>query len=340
MFKRIAQFTDLHIGKKNNSDVHNQDCMDYIDWFIAEAKKFNADVIVCCGDFHDVRASINIKTMNYSIRALEKLSEAFPKTYMVLGNHDLYHKERLDIHSLKYGNHIKNVEIIDKITTVDDVTFVPWLVGDAWKKLAEIKSKYVFAHLELPHFYTNSLMQYPDHGTLSAENFTGPEYVFTGHFHKRQFYKNKNGTEIIYTGNAFPHNFSDTNDFERGCMLLEHGQKPVFVNWGEAPTYKVTSLSEVLEKPEEWLTPKSHLRIDVDIELGYDEINFIRDVLLHQFGSREILFPPKKSDDLMQEYSGESIEFKSVDNLVISHIESMETESFDKKLLTSIYSGL
>ena len=34
LFKKAAVFTDIHFGLKNNSSIHNQDCEDYIDWFI------------------------------------------------------------------------------------------------------------------------------------------------------------------------------------------------------------------------------------------------------------------------------------------------------------------
>ena len=39
LFKRAAIFTDLHLGEKSNSVVHNEDCVRYIDWFIDLAKK-------------------------------------------------------------------------------------------------------------------------------------------------------------------------------------------------------------------------------------------------------------------------------------------------------------
>ena len=38
MFKKAAVFTDIHFGLKGNSKVHNQDCEDFIDWYIKEAK--------------------------------------------------------------------------------------------------------------------------------------------------------------------------------------------------------------------------------------------------------------------------------------------------------------
>lgn len=339
-FKKLVIFTDLHLGKRNNSDTHNQDCMDFLDWMIERAKEFGAETCITTGDFHDVRASINIKTMNYSIRALEKLSAAFEKTYFVLGNHDLYHKERLDIHSLKYGHLINNISIIEKTSVVDDCTFIPWITTGDYEQLTKVNTRYVFAHLELPNFYMNSMNLMPDHSAANAEMFDGPQYVFSGHFHKRQIYKNSKGSEIIYLGNCFPHNYSDVNDNDRGCVLMEHGGEPTFVNWANSPKYKISNLSELIETPENILTDKTYLRVENDMDLAYDEINFIRDTLQKQFEAREIILLPKKSDDLLHNFSGQDVEFKSVDHIVLSHLEALDTEVFDKSLLSSIYLGL
>ena len=37
LFKKAAVFTDIHMGLKTNSQLHNQDCLEYMRWFIQEA---------------------------------------------------------------------------------------------------------------------------------------------------------------------------------------------------------------------------------------------------------------------------------------------------------------
>jgi DNA repair exonuclease SbcCD nuclease subunit len=76
----------------------------------------------------------------------------------------------------------------------------------------------MFGHFELPFFKMNAMVEMPDVGGIKAEHFVNQEYVFTGHFHKRQVRNN-----IHYMGNAFPHNYADAGDDERGMMMLEHG---------------------------------------------------------------------------------------------------------------------
>lgn len=338
MFKKAIVWTDIHFGKKANSDIHNKDCMDFIDWIIELGTKQNCDTTICCGDFFDVRNSINIKTLNYALESLQKLSKAFKKVVMVLGNHDLYHRGRLDIHSLCFAKHITNIDVVDNVKIDNGVMFLPWIVGDSWKTLDFSNVKYVFSHLELPNFFMNSMNTMPDHGGINADCFIGPKYVFSGHFHKRQVYKNKSGAEIIYIGNCFPHNYSDVNDSDRGCMILEQDHKPTFINWNDCPTYGQSLLSDLLEEPEKLLKNKSNLRVQTDIDLQHHEISFIKEQLIKTFNCRELIFLPKKHDELDEEYANTQ-EFKTVDGIVLNHIDALDSKTFDKEILRQIYLG-
>ena len=38
-FNKVACFTDIHFGNKNNSRQHNDDCERFIYWFIEKAKE-------------------------------------------------------------------------------------------------------------------------------------------------------------------------------------------------------------------------------------------------------------------------------------------------------------
>lgn len=37
--RKTAAFTDLHLGKKANSEQHNQDCLNFVDWFVEQVQK-------------------------------------------------------------------------------------------------------------------------------------------------------------------------------------------------------------------------------------------------------------------------------------------------------------
>ena len=46
MFKKAAVFTDIHLGLKSNSKIHLQDCEEFVDWFIKNAKENNCEIIL------------------------------------------------------------------------------------------------------------------------------------------------------------------------------------------------------------------------------------------------------------------------------------------------------
>jgi DNA repair exonuclease SbcCD nuclease subunit len=335
LFKKVACFTDIHFGLKSNSQLHNQDCEDFVDWFIATAKKEGCETAIFLGDWHHNRNSINLITLDTSIRCLEKLGAAFEQFYWFPGNHDLFYKDKRDVHSSAFGRHIPGVTVVDKVTTIDDVTLVPWLVGDEWKTISQVKSKYMFGHFELPLFYMNAMVQMPDHGELQASHFKHQEYVFSGHFHKRQ-----QRDKIVYMGNAFPHNFADTWDDDRGMMTLEWGGKPEFINWPDAPKYRTVKLSQLIDEKDTIMKSKMYLKVNLDIDITFEEANFIKETYMVEHDIREIsLIQEKSSVDGTPDDLPDS-KFESVDQIVTEQLVNIESKDFDKSVLLNIYNNL
>ena len=335
LFKKVACFTDLHVGLKSNSSVHLKDCEEFVDWFIKEAKDAGAETCIFLGDWSHNRNSLTLPTLDTSVRLLEKLGAAFEQFFWFPGNHDLFYKDKRDLHSSAFGKHIPGVTVIDKVTTIGNVTLVPWLIGNEWKTVPKIKSKYMFGHFELPLFYMNAMVQMPDHGELQVSHFHHQDYVFSGHFHKRQ-----NRDKIWYIGNAFPHNFADTGDDDRGMMLLEWGGKPTFKTWEDAPKFRTLKLSELIDKKDEILKSKMYLKVHLDIDISYEEANFIKETFHNEYDIREFSLIQEKAS--LESNSEESLdsEFESVDHIVLSQLINIESETFDQQTLLKIYQDL
>ena len=336
MFKKAAVFTDIHLGLKGNSKVHNDDCEQFVDWFIQNAKDNNCETGIFCGDWHHNRNSLNLTTMDATIRSMEKLGKAFEQFFFFDGNHDLYYKDKRDVNSTAFAKHIPGITFIDKITTKEDVTLVPWLVGDEWKKIKDIKSKYMFGHFELPSFYMNAMVQMPDTGELKAEHFKHQEYVFSGHFHKRQ----QQG-KIHYIGNAFPHNYADAWDDKRGMMILdrENNKEPAYINWEDCPKYRTTTLSKLLDPKQDIIKSKMYLRVTIDVPISYEEASFIKETFINQHKCREIsLIPQKQVEEISTELDIQ--QFESVDQIVAGEISAIDSDQFNKKMLMDIYNDL
>jgi len=334
LFKRAIFFTDIHFGLKSNSRTHNQDCLNFVDFVIKTGKEQNCETCVFLGDWHNNRASLQIGTLNYSVQAIDKLSAAFDQIIFIPGNHDEHYRDTREMNSVVWAKKYDNVRIFDEITTVDDVCITPWLVGDEHKQIKKIEAKYMFGHFELPSFYMNAMVQMPDVGDLRRDDLKC-ETVFTGHFHKRQTNKN-----ITYIGNAFPHNYADVGDDDRGCMILDWGKDPVYIAWPDAPKYRKFLLSEILEDTDRLLLSNMYCRVEIDVDISYEEATFIKEQFIPQYNLRELsLIQRTDIEEHAQTFDGE-VNFESVDSIVTSHLTQLETAQYDRQLMLDIYRNL
>jgi DNA repair exonuclease SbcCD nuclease subunit len=335
LFHKTAVCTDIHFGLKSNSLVHNQDCSDFIDWFIAKAQEQGCETGMFLGDWHHHRASINLQTLNFSLRSLEKLSAAFKNFYFIPGNHDLYNRDKRDIHGAEWARHLPNITVVNDWFQEGNVVIAPWLCGEDHKRIPKLKAKYLFGHLELPHFKMNAMVEMPDHGEIKVDNFAQFDKVFSGHFHLRQTQRN-----INYIGNCFPHNFADAGDDKRGMMVLEWGGEPEYHSWPNQPLYKVLKLSQVIDNAPNLLAPNMHVRVELDIDISYEEANFIKETFIRDYHLREMALMPVKSTAVDVDMAPGDVTFESVDQIVTDQLTNIESEFYDPKLLLKIYQNL
>jgi hypothetical protein len=335
LFHRAVVFTDIHFGLKSNSQTHNQDCLDFVKWATALGREHGCETAMFLGDWHNHRASINIVTLNYSLRALEHLNDNFERVHFIPGNHDLYYRDRRDIQSVEWARHLPNINICNDWFEEGDVVIAPWLVGDDHHRIQKMQAKYMFGHFELPHFKMNAMVEMPDHGEIGVDHFRGIEQVFSGHFHLRQQRKN-----VTYIGNCFPHNFSDVGDVSRGAMILEWGQDPQYHAWPDQPTYHVFRLSEIIDDHERSLRPRQHVRVELDIDISYEEANYVKEKFMRDYQLREMALVPIKNDTLDADVSSGDIKFESVDQIVTAQLTNIASDSYDPRLLLKIYQTL
>ena len=156
--------------------------------------------------------------------------------------------------------------------------------------------------------------------------------MFSGHFHKRQ-YKNN----IHYIGNAFPHNYADVRDDERGAMFLTWGEEPQYVNWTECPKYRVFSLKELLDDHQNLLDEYTYARVKLDISISYEEANFIREKFAEQYNVRELQLIPVKEEE---EFEGGEVMFESVNQIVLAQLDTIESNTINKETLVDIYNSI
>lgn len=332
-FNKAACFTDIHFGNKNNNKQFNQDCTDFVDWFISNSE--DCETCIFLGDWHHHRASVNVSTLNVSVDNVKKLSKNFERVYMIMGNHDLFYREKRELNSLPYADLFDNVTIVEDILVEKDVALVPWLVGNEWTKLEKIKAKYMFGHFELPYFKMNAMVEMPDHGGLNTTHLSSPDYVFSGHFHKRQEQGN-----IHYLGSPFPHNYADAWDDERGMMKISWGGEPEYIDF-DGPRYRTVPLSRLIDEADTILNDKTYCRAVLDVNITYEEASFIKETFAEQYNLRDITLIPNKKEEHSQDWQTiDDIEVENVDQIVYNSLNAVDSDMIDKKLLVDIYNSL
>lgn len=303
---KLCMFTDIHFGARNNSEQHNLDNLDYISWFIEQVKIQNPSHIAFLGDFFENRNAINVRTLNYATEACRRLNALGIPILWIVGNHDLYHRSNRKIFSTNMFDDLENFVVISEPVELGKDWFAaPFLFKEEYPTLAaDINGhKYVIGHFEFRNFVVSGSTRTLDHGP-DAEMFIGPKYIFSGHFHKRQFNRN-----IVYIGNTFPTNYGDAGDAERGMAVFDVLNDDVFFeNWDDAPLFFKTKLSRVLEGECEW-PPKSRVRCILDADIGYSDVQALREEMITSFDLRE--FSVEEDIALRKELLSEGLELES-----------------------------
>ncbi len=218
MIKKIAIFSDLHLGVHQNNSFWLDYSVEWAKWFANDLALNDIKDIVFCGDFFHYRDELSLVTLTTAHRILDILKDF--NIYMIPGNHDCYYKDSSEINSLSLFKGWKNITVYDSYFRLENyfvdkyISFCPW-----GTKLSDIqKSDIIFGHFELLNFkMTSSIIC--DKGDDPVELCKKGPLIFSGHFHLRDE-KNINGSKIIYTGNPFQMDFNDSMQ-SKGYYILD-----------------------------------------------------------------------------------------------------------------------
>jgi len=336
LIKKIALFTDIHFGRRNNSRVHNQDCLDYIDWFKTQIDKTHTH-IAFLGDWYESRSAINIETLDFSYTALSQLNTIGLPVLFCVGNHDLHRRTTRDIHSVRMFNEFSNFTVIEHPTVIDNLLFSPYLFEHEYENLFQYNDlQAFFGHFEFKNFMLNK-NRIAESG-MDHTFFPGPKKIFSGHYHKRQLKDN-----VIYIGNTFPADFGDTDDDERGmCTYDVWDDKITFSDWLACPKYRKILFSAI---NDDWNPPlKARVRCIIDENIPYTLAQDFRETMISTYELRDFMMEENREHQKQLLETGDSeIKSVSIDDLVIQFLETIipdQRSRIDGQRLISIYKEL
>ena len=341
---KTCSLTDIHFGCKANSELHNQDCLNYIDWFCDNVRKDpDIDSIVFMGDWFENRSALNVSTLNYSHRGAKKLNDLGLPVFFIIGNHDLYHRHNREVYSTISFGEFDNFTIINEPTYIPHLgagnLVCPYLFHAEYPQLAEYAHAPVWwGHFEFKGFVITGYNVLMPTG-LDASSYEKQKRIFSGHFHKRQVSGN-----VCYIGNVFPTSFGDANDFERGMAVYTHDTDNLqFLNWVDCPKYIKINMSDIIDDSAV-MYQNARVKCMLDIKITYEESAALRISFMEEFNLRE--FTMDETTDAAEALRDTEIDedsmdgLNTVDDLVMKMLTDIKTDQIDNNILIDQYKRL
>lgn len=201
-------FSDLHAHSHKDRVARLQDCVCALNWVFEQAAAHNCDYIFFLGDLFHERTKIDV--LNY-LRVFEVFMKHMiedacgREVYLLVGNHDMYHREKWDVNSIKPLTAIPGISIIQTPLSFSaggkqfdclPHTENPVAALDALKKARDGKTgDILLSHLAVNGALTNTYYGVRSDVIVEYDNemvpvdpgvFSDWEMVFLGHYHAAQ----------------------------------------------------------------------------------------------------------------------------------------------------------
>jgi DNA repair exonuclease SbcCD nuclease subunit len=198
MFKKLL-VTDTHLGMYSDSDAWLDIVLNFYKYITKYCIKHDIREIYHLGDFFDNRKSLNTKTQHVAHRIAKVLGlKENLHTYIIVGNHDCYYKNKIHPNTLELFKEYDNISIIDSIEKIDNILLVPW--GEVPEDTQG--ARFCFGHFAIKGFHMNDSYKCKD--GLDKVKFKDFEKVLSGHFHTPSSKGN-----ITYLGSPYGQTFHD-----------------------------------------------------------------------------------------------------------------------------------
>ena len=300
--RKIFLLGDLHLGIKNNSMEWSEIQSDFLLKFFLEKVEEEGfdpeqDVLFQAGDWNHVRESTNVRIHNLSLNIAREFCKKFKRgVYVILGNHDVYYKDRTDTHSLKgYDLMFNNFNIFEKPQTIEvnshRILMLPWIenVTDL-KEAVKLHSsaEYIMCHADVKGFNLNKMTKL-SHG-LEYDDLSSFKKVYSGHIHIRQSNHN-----VVYVGTPYEMDRGDRGN-TKGFYVLDVSGKTItekFVENTFSPKHIKPNILDVLNlNSDEIRSLFNNNFVDLSIESNFlDSFPIAKFTeLIKNFGHRRLEF--------------------------------------------------
>lgn len=351
---KIIILGDVHfdVGNGNQTVLENQ-LQFFNNQLFPYMKENNIKTIIQLGDLMDNRNKVSVNVTHYLKKDFfDVMKREGISLYTLIGNHDIYHKDTREIHSLELFDIIyDNFYIINDIQTLNisdkNLLIVPWVLPDEKYNFEDyLDTNYIFGHFETNGVEMVKGINCNSSHAFGMDSFKGIK-TFSGHFHLRRYYETSN---IYYVGTPSQINWSDYNE-QKGFHVLDipSGNLEFIENIVSTKHIKIILNSE--DKSIDVLGFKDILKFKIDSKLDYsifkkhkakiyiDKDNVFNKAVIEKLDTElqsyriELL----EKEDTEQELEEKSDSENRVDFDVVSTIKENIKTDYQKQVFNEIY---
>lgn len=333
---KILLTADLHIYNHGYDYRRIVDGLQCLKWIYDEAISHGIKTVVFAGDFFHNRFIINTYASSQAFQIVYSAKEKGVESIFLLGNHDLYHDNDWQDHSLQAVKEWATV--IDSPRTIDidgiPVDFLPYTPRPKQHLDAFVNpSNVLITHLAILDALLNPLYDVisveddskeKDH--IKASDFLKWKKVWTGHYHYGQTLEGF----VEYIGSPMWLTFGEANQNKHIAIFDLNSLNTEYINNTISPKFYIINN----EKQLDYLDYK-----DAYIRIDYDVVNkFEIRKKLHKLGARMVRF--NKIDNSNETNTNAMISvagmYGNKTKLVEEYLKFIDTKQLNKEELLKL----
>jgi DNA repair exonuclease SbcCD nuclease subunit len=228
---KILLFSDIHVHPHKRSAERLQDCLKCLNWCFETAKELRVDFVLFGGDLLHERQKIDSYTFTEVFKVLEKNQNSGFKTYLLLGNHDMWFASSWSVNSIYPFGCLQNFETITETKEIaignSNWHFMPY-THDPIKELdnlprEKINQSYFLGHVAIDGSRLNSsgslsdvvIEHDGDMVKVDKKFFSDYIHAFFGHYHSAQ----KLAKNVEYIGSPLQLSFGEAHESKHIILL-------------------------------------------------------------------------------------------------------------------------
>lgn len=252
---KVAVIGDPHLGKKNTDKIRKDRILksqnDFFEFLNQKCIEEDISEILWTGDIFDTQNSLETPIIEYAVNLFNVKLKKY-KHHIIVGNHDIFLRDSLDVSSLACIENLPNVTVYRKLKRVDinglSILMVPFLVTEinnsfvaSIEKVGK-KCDVVFGHFDIigAKMENGFISEFGLDMNTMLKNI---KLTISGHYHNISKYSLDTNT-IQYVGTPYQLTFGDAGQ-DRGFWTLDHDSNLEFIKNEVSAKFIKTDISEI-----------------------------------------------------------------------------------------------